>query len=65
MDDKEITLAEVLRDQGFATGGFVGSFVLDSRRGIAQGFETYFDDFDTSGSSILTSPRFISANQSR
>ena len=49
--DREITLAEVLREQGFATGGFVGSFVLDSRRGIAQGFETYFDDFDTSGDS--------------
>ena len=41
-----ITLAETLRDRGFRTGGFVGSFVLDRRWGIAQGFERYFDEFD-------------------
>jgi len=44
-DDQE-TLAEALRGAGFRTGGFVSSFVLDSRWGIAQGFETFFDDFD-------------------
>ena len=26
------------------TGAFVSSFVLDSRWGIAQGFDRYFDD---------------------
>jgi choline-sulfatase len=46
LDDDQITLAEVLRDKGFRTGGFVGAFVLDSRWGIAQGFERFFDDFD-------------------
>ena len=40
------TLAETLREAGFRTGGFVGAFVLDSRWGIAQGFERFFDDFD-------------------
>jgi arylsulfatase A-like enzyme/Tfp pilus assembly protein PilF len=44
--DDQVTLAELLRDKGYRTGGFVSSFVLDSRWGIAQGFETYFDDFD-------------------
>ena len=44
--DDQLTLAEVLRDQGFRTGGFVGSFVLDRRWGIAQGFGRYMDDFD-------------------
>ena len=44
--DDQLTLAEVLRDQGFRTGGFVGSFVLDRRWGIAQGFNRYVDDFD-------------------
>ena len=46
LDDDQLTLAEILRDKGFRTGGFVGSFVLDRRWGIAQGFHRYFDDFD-------------------
>jgi arylsulfatase A-like enzyme/Flp pilus assembly protein TadD len=46
LPESEETLAEALRAHGFATGGFVGAFVLDSRWGIAQGFDTYFDDFD-------------------
>jgi arylsulfatase A-like enzyme/Tfp pilus assembly protein PilF len=46
LDDEQVTLAEVLRDQGFRTGGFIASFVLDRRWGIAQGFERYFDEFD-------------------
>jgi len=44
--DDQNTLAETLRAKGYRTGGFVSSFVLDSRWGIAQGFDTYFDDFD-------------------
>jgi arylsulfatase A-like enzyme/Tfp pilus assembly protein PilF len=43
---EHVTLAEVLKEHGFATGGFVSAFVLDHRWGIAQGFDTYFDDFD-------------------
>jgi len=39
------TLAEILRDEGFTTGGFVSAFVLDRRFGIAQGFDTYQDAF--------------------
>jgi arylsulfatase A-like enzyme len=35
------TLAELLRGEGFRTGAFVGSLVLDPDRGLAQGFETY------------------------
>src|SRR5436190_14102981 len=48
LDDKETTLAERLQPRGFATGGFVGAYVLDHKWGIAQGFQTYFDDFDLS-----------------
>jgi arylsulfatase A-like enzyme/lipoprotein NlpI len=40
------TLAEVLKARGYRTGGFVSAFVLDSRWGLEQGFERYFDDFD-------------------
>jgi choline-sulfatase len=46
--DDQTTLAEVLRDQGYRTGAFVSSFVLDSRWGINQGFDRYFDEFDLS-----------------
>jgi arylsulfatase A-like enzyme/predicted Zn-dependent protease len=46
LDDDQRTLAEILKDQGYRTGGFVGSFVLDRRWGIAQGFDRYFDEFD-------------------
>src|SRR5688572_9095163 len=44
--DDQLTLAEVLRERGYRTGGFVSSFVLDARWGISQGFDRYFDDFD-------------------
>jgi arylsulfatase A-like enzyme/tetratricopeptide (TPR) repeat protein len=46
LDDEQLTLAEILGDKGFRTGGFVGAFVLDRRWGISQGFDRYFDDFD-------------------
>jgi arylsulfatase A-like enzyme/predicted Zn-dependent protease len=42
----ETTLAERLKASGFRTGGFVGAYVLDRRWGIAQGFDTYVDEFD-------------------
>lgn len=48
VEDSLTTLAEVFKDRGYRTGGFVGAFVLDSRWGIAQGFDEYFDDFDLS-----------------
>ena len=48
LDSDQITLAELLKDKGFSTGAFVGAFVLDSRWGLDQGFDHYFDDFDLS-----------------
>jgi arylsulfatase A-like enzyme/Tfp pilus assembly protein PilF len=48
LNDKEQTLAETLKARGYATGGFIAAYVLDSKWGIAQGFDTYFDDFDLS-----------------
>jgi len=37
------TLAEVLDEAGYDTAAFVGSFVLDRRFGLAQGFDHYDD----------------------
>jgi choline-sulfatase len=45
---EQLTLAEVLETRGYRTGGFVAAYVLDSKWGINQGFDTYFDDFDLS-----------------
>jgi arylsulfatase A-like enzyme len=39
--ETHMTLAETLRAQGFRTGAFVGSVVLDADRGLRQGFEEY------------------------
>lgn len=46
LDDSLATIAGQLSEHGWTTGGFVSAFVLDSRWGIAKGFDTYFDDFD-------------------
>ncbi len=36
-----VTLAELLKGQGYDTAAFVGCFVLDARYGLDQGFDTY------------------------
>jgi arylsulfatase A-like enzyme/Tfp pilus assembly protein PilF len=46
LPDEQVTLAEILHERGYRTGGFVSAFVLDGRWGIQQGFERYFDNFD-------------------
>lgn len=46
LDRSNITLAEILKDKGFATGAAISAFVLDSEFGIAQGFDSYQDDFE-------------------
>ena len=48
VEDRVTTLAVVFKGRGYRTGGFVGAFVLDSRWGISQGFDEYFDEFDLS-----------------
>jgi arylsulfatase A-like enzyme/Tfp pilus assembly protein PilF len=46
--ETELTLAERLKARGYRTGAFVGAYVLDSKWGLAQGFDAYVDDFDLS-----------------
>lgn len=43
---ENITLAELLKQRGWATSAFVSAFVLDSRWGLDQGFDYYYDNFD-------------------
>jgi len=42
------TLAESFKARGYETGAFVSAYVLDSKWGLNQGFDTYFDRFDLS-----------------
>ncbi len=42
------TMAELFKGRGYTTAAFVGAYVLDSKWGLNQGFDYYFDQFDLS-----------------
>jgi len=48
LHESNVTLAEILKANGFTTGAFIGAFVLDSQFGLDQGFDSYNDEIDTS-----------------
>jgi len=48
---EKITLAERLKERGYQTAAFTASFSVDSRFGLAPGFDIYDDNFET-GSSL-------------
>jgi len=45
VEDRFLTLAEHLKEYGYSTGAFIGAFPLDSKFGLAQGFDVYDDDY--------------------
>ncbi len=42
------TMAELFQAKGYETAAFVAAYVLDSKWGLNQGFDYYFDQFDLS-----------------
>jgi arylsulfatase A-like enzyme/Flp pilus assembly protein TadD len=46
LNPNQLTLAAVLKQQGYVTGAVIGSAVLDSRFGLNRGFDYYYDHFD-------------------
>ena len=48
LNPQQGTLATVLKHAGYVTGAVVASAVLDSRFGLNQGFDFYYDHFDFS-----------------
>lgn len=54
LEDDKTTLAERLKAAGYATGAFIGAWVLESRWGLAQGFDKYSDKFDLSQYKVLS-----------
>ena len=54
LDDAKVTLAERMRQAGYATGAFVGAWVLEAKWGLAQGFDEYSDRFDLSKYKVVS-----------
>lgn len=50
------TLAEYLKQRGYSTGAFIGAFPLDSRFGLAQGFDVYDESYPSKASSAFIFP---------
>lgn len=50
------TWAERMQAAGYATGAFIGAFPLDSRFGLAQGFDVYDDFFGSDGDNSYVMP---------
>ena len=46
LDEAHMTLAETMKNQGYSTAAFIAAFVLDSKWGLDQGFDYYYDNFD-------------------
>ncbi|HUU37499.1 MAG TPA: sulfatase-like hydrolase/transferase [Candidatus Desulfaltia sp.] len=42
------TMAELFKEKGYETAAFVAAYVRDSKWGLDQGFDYYFDQFDLS-----------------
>jgi len=49
-----LTLAEYLKEKGYATGAFIGAYPLDSRFGLNQGFDVYDDRLPSKPASMGT-----------
>ena len=45
LEESNLTVAEILRQNRYTTGAIISSFVLDARFGLAQGFDSYNDRF--------------------
>ena len=51
LGDEHVTIAEVLGQNGYATGAAVSAYVLRRDLGVAQGFDVYDDDVEAIGPS--------------
>lgn len=54
-----VTLAEVLKEKGYATGGFTGNAGVSGGFGYGQGFDTYFFEKGKFGSMGVSIPKAL------
>lgn len=52
LSEDAVTLAEILQRNGYRTAGFVSSYPVSSRFGMAQGFEHFDDEFSIATSRV-------------
>ena len=68
LDDSSVTLAEILKEEGYSTSAVAGAAVLDSSSGLFQGFDRYDDDFQmayTGYEVYLKGPRQVKSDTQR
>jgi arylsulfatase A-like enzyme/predicted Zn-dependent protease len=53
LPDEAVTIAEILREAGWATGAFVSAYPVDSEFGTDQGFDRYDDEVVASSAGRL------------
>ena len=46
LTEAQVTLAEVLKANGYRTGAFIGAYVLAAHTGLNRGFDAYVADFE-------------------
>lgn len=54
IDENFITLAEVLKENGYETHGVITHIFLKKKYGLAQGFDTYVEKIDSSDNNLLS-----------
>ena len=52
--DELTTMAEIFAERGYDTAAFLAAYVLDSRWGLDQGYDTYFDEFDVGNQQFIS-----------
>lgn len=78
LGDEHLTIAEVLKENGYRTGAAISAFVLRDELGVAQGFDDYDDDVEAigrtqvigriqreGGESVEIAKRWIAENRDR
>lgn len=59
LGEQAFTLAEALKQAGFATAGFPASFIIGSRYGLNQGFDTYADPPTAREAALAPTPEAV------
>lgn len=62
LPENEMTLAEMLKEKGYATSAVIASFTVASKFGLKQGFDDYDEDFE-SGSTYQNFNTELSADR--
>ncbi len=54
IDEKFVTLAEILKTNGYSTHGIITHIFLKKKYGLGQGFDTYIEKINSADNNLLT-----------